>query len=157
MTTRLTFLQIVYLFLQQQDSPEPEHDKPSFSHLPMAPVVLFCKNAPPMSKIILDHQPDHSKLAQKRTLQAAAPRAQVKARRVTTKRVQKEVVPPSSDQEASNIHQVRIHFLNSSFLMTLLNHPTFFVGRHRELLQQGRANTSGKPEPGHPQESCGDD
>jgi hypothetical protein len=84
------------------------------------------------------------------------PRAQVKARRVTTKRVQKEVVPPSLDQEASNIHQVRIHFLNSSFLLTLLNRPAFFIGRHREHLQQGRANTSGKPEPGHSRESCGD-
>jgi hypothetical protein len=31
------------------------------------------------------------------------------------------------DQEASNIHQVRIRFLNSSFLVTLLNHPAFFV------------------------------
>jgi hypothetical protein len=51
------------------------------------------------------------------------------------KRVQKEVVPPSLDQEASNIHQVRIRFLNSSFLMTLLNRPAFFVGRHRECLQ----------------------
>jgi hypothetical protein len=47
------------------------------------------------------------------------------------------------EQEASNIHQVRIRFLNSSFLMTLLNRLAFFVGRHRERLQQGRANTSG--------------
>jgi hypothetical protein len=60
------------------------------------------------------------------------------------------------DQEASNIHQVRIRFLNSSFLMTLLNHPAFFVGPHRECLQQERANISGKHEPGHPRESCGD-
>jgi hypothetical protein len=149
---------IVYLLLQQQDGPEPEHDEPSFSHLPAALVVLFCKNAPPMSKIILDHQLDCSKsaLKRKRVLQAAAPRAQIKARRVTTKRVQKEVVPSSLDQEASNIHQVQIRFLNSSFLIILLNRPAFFVGRHRERLQQGRANTSGKPEPGHPRESCGD-
>jgi hypothetical protein len=124
----------------------------------VAPVVLFCKNAPPMSKIILNRQPDCSKsaLKRKRVLQTTAPRAQVKVRRVTTKRVQKEVVPPSLDQEASNIHQVRIHFLNSSFLMTLLNRLAFFVGRHRECLRPGRANTSGKPEPRHPRESCGD-
>jgi hypothetical protein len=40
--------------LQQQDSPGPEHDDLSFSYLPAALVVLFCKNAPPMSKIILN-------------------------------------------------------------------------------------------------------
>jgi hypothetical protein len=40
--------------LQQQDGPEPEHDEPLFSHLPAALVVLFCKNPPPMLKIILD-------------------------------------------------------------------------------------------------------
>jgi hypothetical protein len=40
--------------LQQQDGPELEHDELSFSYLSVAPVVLFYKNAPPMSKIILD-------------------------------------------------------------------------------------------------------
>jgi hypothetical protein len=52
--------------LQQQDSPGPEHDDLSFSYLPVAPVVLFCKNAPPMSKIILNHQPYSLKLVSKR-------------------------------------------------------------------------------------------
>jgi hypothetical protein len=33
--------------LQQQDGPELEHDELSFSYLPAALVVLFCKNAPP--------------------------------------------------------------------------------------------------------------
>jgi hypothetical protein len=33
--------------LQQQDGPELEHDELSFSYLSAAPVVLFCKNAPP--------------------------------------------------------------------------------------------------------------
>jgi hypothetical protein len=65
MTSRLTFL-IIYFPLQQQDGPELEHDEPSFSHLPTAPVLLFCENAPPMSKIILDRQPDRSKLTLKR-------------------------------------------------------------------------------------------
>jgi hypothetical protein len=41
--------------LQQQDGQELEYDDLSFSCLPAAPVVLFCKNAPPMSKIILDN------------------------------------------------------------------------------------------------------
>jgi hypothetical protein len=51
--------------LQQQDGPELEYNDLFFSYLPVAPVVLFCKNAPPMSKIILDSQPDSSKLASK--------------------------------------------------------------------------------------------
>jgi hypothetical protein len=61
--------------LQQQDGPELEHDELSFSYLSAAPVVLFCKNAPSMLKIILDRQPDCSKLAfkWKRVLQAVAP------------------------------------------------------------------------------------
>jgi hypothetical protein len=61
--------------LKQQDSPELEHDKLSFSYLPVAPVVLFCQNAPPMSKIILDHQTDCSKSAFEwaRVPQAVAP------------------------------------------------------------------------------------
>jgi hypothetical protein len=106
--------------LQQQDGPELGHDELSFSYLPVAPVVLFCKNAPPMSKIILDRQPDCSRSAfkWKRVPQAAAPRAQVKVRRVTTRRVQKEDVPSSLDQEALNINQVWIHSLNSSSLTT---------------------------------------
>jgi hypothetical protein len=63
--------------LQQQDGPGPKHDDLSFSYLLVAPVVLFCKNAPPMSKIILNRQPDSSKSAskRKRVPQAAAPRA----------------------------------------------------------------------------------
>jgi hypothetical protein len=40
--------------LQQQDGLELEYDNLSFSYLSVAPVVLFCKNAPPMSKIILE-------------------------------------------------------------------------------------------------------
>jgi hypothetical protein len=52
--------------LQQQDGPELEYDDLSFSSLPTAFVVLFCKNAPPISKIILASQPDSSKLASKR-------------------------------------------------------------------------------------------
>jgi hypothetical protein len=63
--------------LQQQDGPELEYDDLSFSYLPAAHVVLFCKNAPPMLKIILDSQSDSSKSASKwkRVPQAAAPRA----------------------------------------------------------------------------------
>jgi hypothetical protein len=75
--------------LQQQDGLGPKHDDLSFSYLPAAPIVLFCKNAPPMSKIILNHQSDSSKSTSKRKWvpQAAAPRAQVEARRVSTRKV----------------------------------------------------------------------
>jgi hypothetical protein len=52
--------------LQHQDGPELEHDEHSFSYLLVAPVVLFCKNTPPMSKIILGHRPDCSISAFKR-------------------------------------------------------------------------------------------
>jgi hypothetical protein len=106
--------------LQQQDGLELEHDELSFSYLPVAPVVLFCKNAPPVSKVILDRQPNCSKSAfkWKQVPPAIAPRAQVKARRVTSRRVQKKVVPSSVDQEASNINRIWIRSLNSSSLMT---------------------------------------
>jgi hypothetical protein len=61
--------------LQQQDGPDLEYNDLSFSYLPVAPVVLFCNNASPMSKIILDSQPDSSKSASKwkRVSQATAP------------------------------------------------------------------------------------
>jgi hypothetical protein len=60
-------LSLNYLsLLQQQDGSELEYDDLSLSYLLVADVVLFCKNAPPMSKIILDNQPDSSKLASKR-------------------------------------------------------------------------------------------
>jgi hypothetical protein len=57
----LNFSLNCFSLLQHQDSPELEHDDLSFSYLPAAPVVLFCKNAPPMSKNILDRQPDYSR------------------------------------------------------------------------------------------------
>jgi hypothetical protein len=119
MTSCLTSLWIVSL-LQQQDGPGPGYDDLLFSYLSAAPVVHICKNAPPMSKVILNHQPDSLKSAskQKWVPQAAGPQAQVKARRVTTRKVQKGVEPSSLDQEASNITQVWIRSLNSSSLVT---------------------------------------
>jgi hypothetical protein len=51
--------------LQQQDGLKLEYDDLSFSYLPVALVVLFYKNAPPMLKIILDSQSDSSKSASK--------------------------------------------------------------------------------------------
>jgi hypothetical protein len=52
--------------LQQQDDLGLEHDDLAFSYLSAAPIVLFCKNALPMLKIILNRQLDSSKSASKR-------------------------------------------------------------------------------------------
>jgi hypothetical protein len=50
MTSCFIFFLNYLSLLQQQDGPELEHDELSFSYLPVAPVVLFCKNAPPCRK-----------------------------------------------------------------------------------------------------------
>jgi hypothetical protein len=75
MTFLLNFSLNCLSLLQQQDGLELEHNELSFYYLLAAPVVLFCKKAPPMSKIILDRQFNHSKSAfkQKRVPQAVAP------------------------------------------------------------------------------------
>jgi hypothetical protein len=52
--------------LQQEDGPEPKNDDGStFKFLPAAPVALFGKNAPSLSKIMMRIQPDFAKLASK--------------------------------------------------------------------------------------------
>jgi hypothetical protein len=79
--------------LQQQDGPKLEHDELSFSYLPVAPVVLFCKNASPCRRsywtasLIVQNQLSNGNEFPK----LLPPRAQVKARRVTTRRIQKEL------------------------------------------------------------------
>jgi hypothetical protein len=55
------------LFLQQEDGPEPKNDVGStFQFLQVAPMVLFGKNAPPLSKGIMQIQPGTAKLTPKR-------------------------------------------------------------------------------------------
>jgi hypothetical protein len=120
--------------LQQQDGPRPEHDDLSFSYLLVAPVVLFCKNAPLMSKIILNHQPDSSKSASKR------------------KRVPQAAAPPSPGQGEEGYYQEGLEMGRTIFLgsrgfehypgldslfeffflsdVILLNCPAFFAGRY---------------------------
>src|SRR3954464_1620332 len=54
--------------LQQQDGPEPTHsDGSPFEFLPPAPVVLFCKNSPPLKKVVMQNQPISHKPASKNT------------------------------------------------------------------------------------------
>jgi hypothetical protein len=55
------------IFLEQQDGPEPENNDGSPFHFsPAAPVVLFCKDASPLTKVLMQSQPDSSKSASKR-------------------------------------------------------------------------------------------
>ncbi|KAK1612397.1 hypothetical protein QYE76_036070 [Lolium multiflorum] len=43
---------------QQQDGPEPTHaDGSPFEFFPLAPMVLFCKNSPPLKKVVMQSQP----------------------------------------------------------------------------------------------------
>src|SRR3954469_1035998 len=52
--------------LQQQDGPEPTNDDGSpFEFLPPSPVVLFCKNSPPLKKVVMQNQPISQKSASK--------------------------------------------------------------------------------------------
>jgi hypothetical protein len=55
-------------------------------------------------------QPDSTKLAskQKRVSDVAAPRAQIKAKKMIVRKIWKEAGPSSTDQEAPNVNQVRI-------------------------------------------------
>ncbi|KAK1626897.1 hypothetical protein QYE76_001212 [Lolium multiflorum] len=73
---------------QQQDGPEPVHDDGSpFKFLPPAPVVLFCKNSPPLKKVVMQSQPISPKSASKSRASSrpAAPRASAKARTAVRK------------------------------------------------------------------------
>ncbi|KAK1663788.1 hypothetical protein QYE76_051947 [Lolium multiflorum] len=73
---------------QQQDGPEPVHDDGSpFRFLPPAPVVLFCKNSPPLKKVVMQSQPISPKSASKSRVSSgpAAPRASATARTAVRK------------------------------------------------------------------------
>src|SRR4051812_21538080 len=74
--------------LQQQDGPEPTHsDGSPFEFFPPAPVVLFCKNSPPLKKVIMQKQPISPQSASKNpaTSKPSAPRVPTKTRTTTRK------------------------------------------------------------------------
>jgi hypothetical protein len=99
------------LLLQQEDGPEPRNDDGSnFQFLPVAPVVLFSKNAPPPSKGIMRIQPSTAKLTPKwkRSSDTVAPRTHTKVRKMIARKIQKEVGPSSTLQEAPITSQVWI-------------------------------------------------
>jgi hypothetical protein len=95
--------------MQQEDGPEPKNnDGSTFKFSAVAPMTLFSKNAPPLSKAIMQIQPGSAKPAfkRKRVSDIAAPRVHVKAKKMTVRKIQKEAGPSSTDQEASIINQV---------------------------------------------------
>src|SRR3954463_2393804 len=74
--------------LQQQDGPEPTHsDGSPFEFFPPAPVVLFCKNSPPLKKVMMQNQPITPQSASKNqaTPKSAAPRVPTKTRTMVKK------------------------------------------------------------------------
>ena len=96
---------------QEPDSPEPEHeDGPSIELVPTAPVVLFGKNAPPLSKVLLQSQQSKSssKASAKRKETPVADAPQAKARKTTVKKSRPAAWPTPSDPETTTEKQVQI-------------------------------------------------
>ena len=96
---------------QGPDSSEPEHeDGPSIELIPTAPVVLFGKNAPPLSKVLLQSQQStsSSKASTKRKEAPAADAPRAKAKKMTVKKNRPVTPPIPSDPETSTDKQVQI-------------------------------------------------
>src|SRR3954471_11140503 len=82
----MTLLLTQFLPLQQKDGPEPTHsDGSPFEFFPPAPVVLFCKNSPPLKKVMMQKQPITPQSASKKqgTPTSTAPRVPTKTRTMT--------------------------------------------------------------------------
>ncbi|KAK1606341.1 hypothetical protein QYE76_030014 [Lolium multiflorum] len=92
--------------LKQQDGPEPTHaDGSPFEFFPPAPMVLFCKNSPPLKKVVMQSQPISPKSASKSKVSSgpAAPRASTKARTSVRKVAARKTLKrrsPSPSQES---------------------------------------------------------
>src|SRR3954466_7532922 len=99
----MTLLLTQFLPLQQQDGPEPTHNDGSpFEFFPPAPVVLFCKDSPPLKKVIMQKQPITPKSASKKPAapKSAAPRVPTKTRTTVRKVAARKTLrrqSPSSD------------------------------------------------------------
>ena len=106
---------------QELDSPEPEHeDGPSIELVPTAPVLLFGKHKPPLSKVLLQSQQSKSSskasakrkeapVATEKSPVADAP--QVKARKTTIKKNRPAALPTPSDPETSTDKQVQVLYI----------------------------------------------
>src|SRR3954463_6999740 len=109
----MTLLLTQFLPLQQQDGPKTTHsDGSPFEFFPPAPVVLFCKNSPPLKKVMMQSQPISPKSASKSKVSPGpgAPRAPTKVRRTVRKVTIKKTLKhrsPSPDQEG--LHVCLIH------------------------------------------------
>jgi len=92
-------------------------DGEPFYFLPTTPDVLFCKESPPMKKVIMVVQPDSPQSAskQRQTSGSAAPQVQTKKRKIIARRVIKKTAQPSPNQSESNTNQV-IHSSETSSL-----------------------------------------
>jgi hypothetical protein len=103
----LTSVSLLTLLKGMNDDGSP------FCFLPIAPVVLFGKNASPPSKSIMQIQPSTVKQTPKRnrSFEAVAPRARAKMRKVLVRKVRKEVAPSSPNPEVPVVNQVWITFL----------------------------------------------
>src|SRR3954471_336871 len=92
-----------FLPLQQQDGPEPTHsDGSPFEFFPPAPVVLFCKDSPPLKKVIMQKQSMTPQSASKKTAasKSAAPRVPTKTRTMVRKAASRKTLrrrSPSPD------------------------------------------------------------
>ncbi|KAK1696934.1 hypothetical protein QYE76_013631 [Lolium multiflorum] len=72
----------------QQDGPEPVHDDGSpFRFLPPAPVVLFCKNSPPLKKVVMQSQPMTPKSASKSRVSSGPAAPEPQSRREQKRKV----------------------------------------------------------------------
>ena len=131
---------------QESGDSESEHDVGSSIKLvPTAPVVLFGRDAPPLSKVLLQSQPERSKsfykaLAKRKIAPAAAaPRA--KARKTTTRRDRRVASPIPSDSETPSDNQVRVLF---AFSFQIAQPVTSYSVL---LLQDNAENTPGQEQP----------
>jgi hypothetical protein len=104
-------------------------DGTPFCFLPVAPVVLFGKNAPPTSKSVMQIQPSTVKLTpkRKRLSEAVAPRARAKTRKVLVRKVRRETTPSSPNPASPVANQVRPLLLlcNRTSIHVFFNYTLF--------------------------------
>jgi hypothetical protein len=104
-------------------------DGSPFCFLAIAPVVLFGKNAPPPSKSVMQIQPSTAKLTpkRKRLLEAVAPRARAKTRKILVRKVRRETTPSSPVPSSPVVAQVwpLLSLCNRAFVHVSFNGTLF--------------------------------
>jgi hypothetical protein len=116
-------------------------DGSPFCFLAVAPVVLFGKSAPPPSKSVMQIQPSTVKLTpkRKRLLEAAAPRARAKTRKILVRKVRKEATPSSSISSSPVTNQVwpLLFAIGFLFMSSLTVFSSLVACRCRSLQWRG--------------------